>query len=296
MRNKKILSALIALTMTVSMTAVSVSAEDDAPVNDETTPVAEETQAPEPTQEETQAPETDAETQPPTEAPASTKEDKPDTTASETVIDETTTTLVMTTAPETTTVVKVTTAENTESKATTTTSAKSTEKVSDKLKAPTMGEFKVSESEDEDGETAVIAWNPVEGADGYQVYRVIVKKGQEDIPTSQSFDIKGTSYQTSYSDPAKETIKVRAFQIVDGERVYGAWSVEKTVYFNGMTAQTTTAVKSTTKSSTTTAKASTTTAANGKTESPKTGDNSHAALICAVSAMITAIATRKKKK
>jgi len=330
MSYKKIASALMAFAMAASMTAVAVNAEEDAAdTAADNAPVAEETQAPDPEPEPTQAPDTTPvapETEPETTTRVKvveesgyvteTQEENTENTEntetqpvseSEAVDTETalnsettTTSAIMGTTTETdgstlnseTTTTGVTTA---------TTAAATTEKVSEKLSAPSLGEFKISSTEGADGTNAVISWGAVAGADGYQVYKTSVDASDPDLPTSYAFEVKGTSYQTAGSVAYKETIKVRAFQIVNGEKVYGPWSSSKTVYMNGMK-QETTATKAASKKETTTTKTKTAAAAakkdSGKTESPKTGDSADipAVTSAASAALVAGLAAMKKKK
>ena len=184
-----------------------------------------------------------------------------------------------------------------------------------KLSAPKIGEFKVSTVEGADGQTAVVTWEAVEGAEGYQVYRTIVEEFSSDTPTSYAFDVNTTAYQTSGSIAYKETIKVRAYRLKeDGTRAYGAWSSNATVYLNGMKQDETTATakSTTTDKTTTTTKKSTTATTAKKTDSsstsktnitsdgepsPKTGDTSSLpAIMSSLSAALIAGAASKKKK
>ncbi len=299
MRNKRILTALTAFALTVSMSAISAGAEEEAPAT-----AAEEYVAPVVTEDTNHLEDNEtpvmSEELPETEAvePETTvAEEEPVTTDAETTAaeteEDTTAATVQTAATAQTTATNIETAGTLATTATTTSTTVSTEKVSSKLGAPKIGEFTISTPESGEGQTAVIAWSPVEGIDGYQIYRVITKKGEEDIPTSQSFDVKGTSYQTSATEPLSETVKVRAFVVENNERVYGAWSAAKTVYLNGMKpAATTAAAKSTTAE-----KKTATAAANAnRTASPKTGDSSSAAVVTAGAAAILAAVTAKKKK
>lgn len=304
MSDKKIVSAVMALTMAASMTALSASAEEDTASFNEDVPTATEAQVQAvETEEEPANPvgdmDTPAETVPDQETNAP---EQPETTAPPMIIE--TENGLQTTVSENTTENGL---QTTASEITTTEAAQTTEVISDSLGVPKMGEFKTTDVTDgAGGQSSVISWEAVKGADGYQVYRTVVEKDDEDMPTSYAFDVKGTSYQTSGSVPYKETIKVRAFQIINGSRVYGAWSEEKTVYLNGMQPDTGTAVsttttasaKTTTKATTTTAKSTTTTSADKKTESPKTGDASAVAGLFggASAALLAGVATKKKRK
>ena len=306
MKHRKILSAMIAITMLSSMQAIIANAEE-IETNANETEVVDSTEAPATvitteqvlvtTEATTEAELTDAPTNAPDESIVET------TTVSNNSGDSD---LDITTAPVSSTVATTATIV--------TTATTSNEVISADLKAPEIGNFKVTSPDGEEfgnGDVAVISWDAVDGADGYQVYRTEINKGQEDIPTSYTFDVKGTSYQTGDSTRQyKETIKVRAFKLVDGERVYSPWSAERTVYMNGMqdadittTTVTTTTIKTTTataKSTTTTVKNTTSNSKNNDVEaSPKTGDNIiKIALIGIIAAALVAVAiiTAKKKK
>lgn len=313
MSHKKVLSALMALLITASMTVISVGAEEDVPENDV---IIEETnnhgEILEDAPEETQAPETEAPapTEAETEAPATSAPEETTKASSTTTVnhpDGGTGPGTTTTTDTTDTTEDTDSTDSTDNTKETTTTSKSTEKVTGDLSAPKMGEFKIFNFADVNpdaeggGSYAVISWDAVEGAEGYQVYRVLTLEGQGDIPTSQSFDVKGTSYQTSESNtPNSESVRVRAFKTVNGEKVYGPWSATKTVYLNGMKAPETTAAKSTSKTSTTTAKTSVTSSSSssssaGKTESPKTGDALPIVTAAAVSALLSGFAAKKRK-
>ncbi|MDE5737402.1 MAG: LPXTG cell wall anchor domain-containing protein [Oscillospiraceae bacterium] len=306
MKHRKILSAMIAITMLSSMQAVIASAEEiennaneieavdltEAPATIITTEQVLATTAVVVTTEATTEVElTDA----PTNAP-----DEPTVETTTVSSDSGDSDLDITTAPVSSTIA--------------TTATTSNDVISADLKAPEIGNFKISSPDGEEfgnGDSAVISWNAVDGADGYQIYRTEINKGQEDIPISYTFDVKSTSYQTGDSTRQyKETIKVRAFKLVDGERVYSPWSAERTVYMNGMeeavvttTGTTTTAIKTTTtttKSTTTTVKSTTSNSKNDDVEaSPKTGDNiikiAIIGIIAAVLVAIAIIASKKKK-
>ena len=306
MKHRKILSAMIAITMLSSMQAIIANAEE-IETNANETEVVDSTEAPATvitteqvlvtTEATTEAELTDAPTNAPDESIVET------TTVSNNSGDSD---LDITTAPVSSTVATTATIV--------TTATTSNEVISADLKAPEIGNYKVTSPDGEEfgnGDVAVISWDAVDGADGYQVYRTEINKGQEDIPTSYTFDVKGTSYQTGDSTRQyKETIKVRAFKLVDGERVYSPWSAERTVYMNGMqdadittTTVTTTTIKTTTataKSTTTTVKNTTSNSKNNDVEaSPKTGDNIiKIALIGIIAAALVAVAiiTAKKKK
>lgn len=311
MKHRKILSAMIAITMLSSMQAVIASAEEiennaneieavdltEAPATIITTEQVLATTAVVVTTEATTEVElTDA----PTNAP-----DEPTVETTTVSSDSGDFDLDITTAPVSSTIATTATIV--------TTATTSNEVISADLKAPEIGNFKVTSPNGEEfgnGDVAVISWNAVDGADGYQIYRTEINKGQEDIPTSYTFDVKSTSYQTGDSTRQyKETIKVRAFKLVDGERVYSPWSAERTVYMNGMeeavvtTTGTTTAIKTTTtttKSTTTTVKSTTSNSKNDDVEaSPKTGDNiikiAIIGIIAAVLVAIAIIASKKKK-
>lgn len=325
MSYKKIASAIMAFVMAASMTAVSVNAEEteNEPLADNTAGI-EETQAPEP--EPTSPPETEKvqETDPPVQVltepeqqdneteTAPEKETESQSAESEQNTSETDAPNTMTT-PETTTAIgttaigTATTKNASETQTTATTAATvatattattaATEVISNKLAAPSLGEFKISSVEGADGTNAVISWNAVAGADGYQVYKTSVDASEPDMPTSYAFDVKGTSYQTAGSIPYKETIKVRAFQKVNGQIVYGPWSASKTVYMNGMK-QETTATKATSKTEKTTTAATTAKKNSGKTESPKTGDSANIPAVAgaATAAALAGLAVMKKKE
>lgn len=294
MKHKRILSAVMAMALLGTMQAVAVHAEE-----------AENAENIENIENVENVENQDAEEEPPQTTAPETEPEAPLTTPEEIQTEPVTTPQASETdAPATTAATLATETDAT------------TEVVSSELKKPEPGNFKVSSApEGSDGESAVISWNPVDGADGYQIYRTTVEESDPDTPTSYTFDVKGTSYQTSGSIPYKETIKVRAFKLVNGERIYSAWSESKTVYLNGMkdtdTPSTTQKPDSTTtpKTTTTTAKTTTTgktsTAAKSttasdtetKTGSPKTGDTSSVGLWigAGTTAAIAASITRKKK-
>ncbi|MBD5142153.1 MAG: LPXTG cell wall anchor domain-containing protein [Ruminococcus sp.] len=313
MKHRKILSAMIAITMLSSMQAIIANAEE-IETNANETEVVDSTEAPATVITTEQVLATTAAvvtTEATTEAELT---DAPTNAPDESIVETTTVSnnsgdsdLDITTAPVSSTVATTATIV--------TTATTSNEVISADLKAPEIGNFKVTSPDGEEfgnGDVAVISWDAVDGADGYQVYRTEINKGQEDIPTSYTFDVKGTSYQTGDSTRQyKETIKVRAFKLVDGERVYSPWSAERTVYMNGMqdaditttTVTTTTTIKTTTataKSTTTTVKNTTSNSKNNDVEaSPKTGDNIiKIALIGIIAAALVAVAiiTAKKKK
>ncbi|MDE7120717.1 MAG: hypothetical protein K2O42_00975 [Oscillospiraceae bacterium] len=304
MKHKKILSAVMAMAMLGSMQAIAVSAEETE--NEESIETVEAIENSEdnsnldPNQDQNSSQESEI-------IPDATESDA---TTPQTDVPATTMTTIVTTVATI---------------ATSVTSETDAEVISSDLGQPKIGDFKVSPAPSgADGENAVISWDAVEGADGYQVYRTLVEQKDPDTPVSYSFDVKGTSYQTAGSTAYKETIKVRAFRLVDGERVYSAWSENKTVYLNGMeepgnssSGESTTTVATTvsgnnssgtttTKSSSTTATKATTTKAESTTStnkeqltgSPKTGDTSSVGLwICVgVTTAISASATRKKKQ
>lgn len=300
MKHKKFLSAVMAIAMIGSMQTMTAFAEE---LEDNDTEIVDMTEAPVTTIEEVKAP----------------------------VLTETTTALLdddyqadITTAPvegTTTVLSEATTIVITELTSTTavtgvaTTEMTSSDVISADLITPKVGEFKKNNPEDSNTEIAVISWDAVEGADGYQIYRTVIKESEKDTPVAYSFDVKGVSYQTSDSGAYKEIIKIRAFKLVNDERVYSAWSDERIVYMNGMqqdtvatststTTSLTNSTSSTTTSKTTTVTTKSTTAtSNDKKEeveaSPKTGDNIiKIALIGLVAAALIAVAiiTAKKKK
>ncbi|MDE6087245.1 MAG: LPXTG cell wall anchor domain-containing protein [Oscillospiraceae bacterium] len=305
MKHKKILSAVMAMAMLGSMQAIAVSAEETENTesietvgnieNSENNNSQEQDQNQNSSQESETIPEA-------TDAPATDG-------ASQTEPESSVTTQ-QTDAPATTVVTTI---------ATPATSKTDSETISSELEQPELGDFKVTTGSD--GESAVISWDAVDGADGYQVYRTVVEEKDPDTPTSYTFDVKGTSYQTSGSIPYKETIKVRAFKLVNDEKIYSTWSENRTIYLNGMkdpgsssSEESTTTVATvgngnnssettTTKSSTTTTKATTkeksTTSSDTeqKTGSPKTGDPSSVGLLLGASATaaLAAVMTRKKK-
>ena len=318
MSYKKLTSAVMALIMAASMTAIAVNAEepDDAALAGAGT---EETQAPEaPVATSAQilttaapitttaatttrikvAGETGYQTEPQSET-AETETDAENSQETERDLTETYPSYTTTAIGSTATAIKNTTGSETETTTaatTTATAVASTEKVSsDKLAAPKVSDFSTYQLEGADGTNAVISWDAVAGADGYQVYRIGVAENDPDIPTAYTFDVKGTSYQTGASNAYKETVKVRAFQLVNGEKVYGPWSASKTVYLNGMKPETTTA-KSTKKTEKSTTKAAS--KDSDKSESPKTGDSANIPAVAgaASAAMVAGLAAMKKKR
>ncbi|MDE6729557.1 MAG: hypothetical protein K2J71_02115 [Oscillospiraceae bacterium] len=309
MKHKKILSAVMAMAMLGSMQAIAVNAEETE--NEESIENIEAVEAIENSESENDSnPEQDQNS-------AQESETIPDATDSNPEPDDVPATTSQTDAPATTMTTIVTTVTTIATPATSETDA---EIISSDLGQPKIGDFKVSPAPSgADGENAVISWDAVEGADGYQVYRTLVEQKDPDTPVSYSFDVKGTSYQTAGSTAYKETIKVRAFKLVDGERVYSAWSENKTVYLNGMeepgnsssgesttiatttgansTGTTTTKSSSTTTTKATTTKAESTTSTEQLTGSPKTSDSRSAGLWISigVATAISASATRRKK-
>lgn len=74
--------------------------------------------------------------------------------------------------------------------------------------------------------TAVLEWTKISGADGYQVYRSTSEDGK--------FTRVKTTGKTGYDDQKLKTgktlyYKVRAYKLVDGKKVYGAFSEVKGV-------------------------------------------------------------------
>ena len=63
-----------------------------------------------------------------------------------------------------------------------------------------------------------LSWKKVAGANGYQVYRTVASK-----TAKSTFNAKTTSKKFGWEKGKKVTVKVRAYQKVDGKRYYSAW-------------------------------------------------------------------------
>ena len=288
MSYKKITSAIMALAMAASMTALSANAEEPAIETEAPAPV--ETEAPAPIETEAPAP---IETEAPketeislteiiateTEAPATTETDVPATTAPSTVTETAVTTA---TSEAASTETAVTTATQKETAATT------AESINKDIAVPKLGDFIITTGEN--SSSAVISWTTVEGAEGYEIQLVETPENGKATTTSIPSTTK-TAFQFDFgTEPMKATVKVRVLK--GGEK--GAWA-ERTAYLNGMKAEETTAVKATTKKQETTTTKKTET---GKTESPKTGDSTNipAAAGAAAAALLAGVAVQRKKK
>ena len=78
-----------------------------------------------------------------------------------------------------------------------------------------------------DGEKAKITWDRVSGADGYEVK---VYEPGEGYTTYRTTSRSKTIYNVDYDD-GRYWVQVRAYENIDGERVYGDYSTKK--YFRG---------------------------------------------------------------
>ena len=277
MSYKKITSAIMALAMAASMTALSANAEEPAIETEAPAPV--ETEAPAPVETEAPAPiETEApkETEMPseTEAPATSETNLP--------VTETETVVTTATSEAVSTESVVTTATEKETIATT------TESINKDIAVPKLGDFIITTGEN--SSSAVISWTTVEGAEGYEIQLVETPENGKATTTSIPSTTK-TAFQFDFgTEPMKATVKVRVLK--GGEK--GAWA-ERTAYLNGMKAEETTAVQATPKKQETTTTKKTET---GKTESPKTGDSTNipAAAGAAAAALLAGVAVQRKKK
>ena len=76
-----------------------------------------------------------------------------------------------------------------------------------------------------------VFWEPVEGADGYEVqtYGVATKKWTKKVETSKTYYTF-----TNLLEKDKFKIRVRAYQRHGGKRVYGDWSEKKTIHVKGI--------------------------------------------------------------
>ena len=305
MTYKKITSALMALTMAASMTAVSVNAEDTE--NPEQEPVVIETQAPAPVETEAPAPvETAAPAPVETEAPAPVETASPVETEAPAPIEtaspvETEAPATAASATDASTEGTQTTAESvsstTETAATTATeketAATTAESINKNIATPKLGDFIITNGES--SSSAVISWTAVEGATGYEIQLVQTPSGGKATSTSIPSTTK-TAFQFDFGkDPLKATVKVRALK--DGEK--GAWA-ERTVYLNGMKPEETKAATTATNKSTTKKQETTTTkkTETGKTESPKTADSANIPAVAgaAAAALLAGVAVQRKKK
>ncbi len=277
MSYKKITSAIMALAMAASMTALSANAEEPAIETEAPAPI--ETEAPAPVETEAPAPiETEApkETEMPseTEAPATSETNLP--------VTETETVVTTATSEAVSTESVVTTATEKETIATT------TESINKDIAVPKLGDFIITTGEN--SSSAVISWTTVEGAEGYEIQLVETPENGKATTTSIPSTTK-TAFQFDFgTEPMKATVKVRVLK--GGEK--GAWA-ERTAYLNGMKAEETTTAKATTKKQETTTTKKTET---GKTESPKTGDSTNipAAAGAAAAALLAGVAVQRKKK
>ena len=305
MTYKKITSALMALTMAASMTAVSVNAEDTENLEQE--PVVIETQAPAPVETEAPAPvETAAPAPVETEAPAPVETASPVETEAPAPIEtaspvETEAPATAASATDASTEGTQTTAESvsstTETAATTATeketAATTAESINKNIAVPKLGDFIITNGES--SSSAVISWTAVEGATGYEIQLVQTPSGGKATSTSIPSTTK-TAFQFDFGkDPLKATVKVRALK--DGEK--GAWA-ERTVYLNGMKPEETKAATTATNKSTTKKQETTTTkkTETGKTESPKTADSANIPAVAgaAAAALLAGVAVQRKKK
>ena len=234
---------------------------------------------------ETQAPATTA---PETEAPATAASSLSIETNAPTSTAEGTQTTADTTSPATETA--VTTATEKETAATT------AESINKDIAVPKLSDFIITSGEG--ASSAVISWNAVEGASGYEIQLIETPSGGKSTSTSIPSTTK-TAFQFNFgTDPMKATVRVRALK--DGEK--GAWA-ERTVYLNGMKPEETkAATTATTKATTAAAKKQETTTAKktetGKTESPKTGDSANIPAVAgaAAAALLAGAAVQRKKK
>ena len=196
MTYKKMTSALMALAMAASMTAISVNAEDTE--NPEQEPVVIETQAPAPVETEAPAP---VETAAP--APVETAAPTPVETVAPTPVETVAPAPVETAAPveteapataasatDASTEGTQTTAESvsstTETAATTATEketvATTAESINKNIAAPKLGDFIITNGES--SSSAVISWTAVEGATGYEIQLVQTPSGGKATSTS----------------------------------------------------------------------------------------------------------------
>lgn len=132
----------------------------------------------------------------------------------------------------------------TDSKDTGKTSAATTTQDKTATQSVNLGTPKVKDGEPRHTEEAieiVFTWDPVEGADGYEVdCQSKFKDSNEYKPykkwdqTTTYFDTKEPSYVASTQDLFDFMVKVRAYKDVEGVRSYGDWSNAATgnSYFN----------------------------------------------------------------
>ena len=67
-------------------------------------------------------------------------------------------------------------------------------------------------------------WDPVEGADGYEVSEENKYYSETEYREPETFEVTDNSYVTGAQDNFDFRIKVRAFKGSGADRVYGEWS------------------------------------------------------------------------
>lgn len=89
--------------------------------------------------------------------------------------------------------------------------------------APKLNELTLSGSS-----KAKVTWKSVSGASGYQVYRSNAKNGEyKRVRTTTGKT--STTYYNNLIDNGTYYYKVRAYRVVKGKKVYGAYSVVKSI-------------------------------------------------------------------
>lgn len=98
---------------------------------------------------------------------------------------------------------------------------------------PTIGEFYDSTdySSGGDGTMCRIDWDPVSGADGYEIW--VSQTDYVNSPYTETEDTLLCYYETGASDSIHVEFKVRAYKYVDGEIKYSDWTAVKTYDLNG---------------------------------------------------------------
>ena len=97
---------------------------------------------------------------------------------------------------------------------------------------PVIGEFYDSTdySAVGDGTMCRIDWEPVSGADGYEMW--VCQTDYVNSPYIETEDIQECYYETGASDSIHVEFKVRAYKYVDGEIEYSDWTAVKTYDLN----------------------------------------------------------------
>lgn len=98
---------------------------------------------------------------------------------------------------------------------------------------PVIGEFYDSTDYSTlgDGTMCRIDWEPVSGADGYEMW--VCQTGlYDDSPYTETEDTQECYYETGASDSIHVEFKVRAYKYVDGEIKYSDWTAVKTYDLN----------------------------------------------------------------